>query len=108
MIEWEARAALTDAMAASELASMAQLHRLTTQLIGCSSFESAIEVVLDATIDLQGADFGNVQLYDGRAYARNSLATRVRRRLLVDLPYRLGGRPVRLRQSIALEEGDPH
>jgi PAS domain S-box-containing protein len=47
-----------------ELASMSRLHELSTRLTATSDLSSILYEVLDATIELQGANCGNVQLYD--------------------------------------------
>ena len=49
---------------ADELASMSRLHELSTRLTAMSDLPSILHEVLDATMELQGADFGDVQLYD--------------------------------------------
>ena len=49
---------------ADELAAMSRLHELSSRLISVSDLQSVLYEVLDATIELQGADFGNIQLYD--------------------------------------------
>jgi PAS domain S-box-containing protein len=46
------------------LQSLAQLHRFSTRLIEAGDLSAVLEQMLDATIDLQRADFGNVQLLD--------------------------------------------
>jgi PAS domain S-box-containing protein len=50
--------------ARDELASMSRLHELSTRLTAMSDLPSILHEVLDATMQLQGADFGDVQLYD--------------------------------------------
>ena len=49
---------------ADELATMSRLHELSSRLISVSDLTSALYEILDATVELQGADFGNIQLYD--------------------------------------------
>ena len=49
---------------ADELAAMSRLHELSSRLVSASDLQSVLYEVLDATIELQGADFGNIQLYD--------------------------------------------
>jgi PAS domain S-box-containing protein len=49
---------------ADELAAMSRLHELSSRLLSVSDLRSVLYEVLDATIELQGADFGNIQLYD--------------------------------------------
>ena len=43
---------------------MTRLHELSTRLTATSDPTSTLYEVLDATIEMQGADFGDVQLYD--------------------------------------------
>jgi PAS domain-containing protein len=43
---------------------MFRLHELSSRLISVLDLQSVLYEVLDATIELQGADFGNIQLYD--------------------------------------------
>jgi PAS domain S-box-containing protein len=47
-----------------ELAAVSRLHELSTRLTATSDLPSLLYAVLDATIELQGADFGDVQLYN--------------------------------------------
>ena len=47
-----------------DLASVERLHELSTRLTAKSDLPSVLQEVLDAIIELQGADFGDVQLYD--------------------------------------------
>ena len=48
---------------AAELASMTRLHEWSTRLMASAELEPLLEEILHATIELQNADFGNVQLY---------------------------------------------
>lgn len=48
----------------AELTAMTRLHEFSTELIAISEFQILLERVLDATISLQHADFGTIQLYD--------------------------------------------
>jgi PAS domain S-box-containing protein len=48
----------------AELSAMTRLHELSTQLFAPSELHSLLEEILDASINLQGADFGNIQLID--------------------------------------------
>ena len=43
---------------------MTQLYELSTRLTATSDLTSTLYEVLDATIEMQGADYGDVQLYD--------------------------------------------
>jgi PAS domain S-box-containing protein len=49
---------------AAELTAMTRLHEFSTHLLSIDEFQLLLEEVLDATIDLQNADFGNIQLYN--------------------------------------------
>ncbi|HET8666927.1 MAG TPA: PAS domain S-box protein [Terriglobales bacterium] len=49
---------------ATELTAMTRLHEFSTELLAINEFHLLLEKVLDATISLQNADFGNIQLYD--------------------------------------------
>jgi PAS domain S-box-containing protein len=43
---------------------MAQLHQFTTGLIDAGDLSAVLEQMLTAAMEVQGADFGNVQLFD--------------------------------------------
>jgi signal transduction histidine kinase/DNA-binding response OmpR family regulator len=47
-----------------ELAEMAKLNAFSSGLISSADLTALLYAVLDAVIELQGADFGNIQLYD--------------------------------------------
>jgi PAS domain S-box-containing protein len=49
---------------AAELSAMTRLHELSTRLLAESELQPMLEEVLDASIALLSADFGNIQLYD--------------------------------------------
>jgi signal transduction histidine kinase len=49
---------------AAELRAMTRLHELSTRLLATAALQALLEEVLSATIELQDADFGNVQLYN--------------------------------------------
>lgn len=49
---------------AVDLSTVTHLHELSTRLLATSTLRPLLEEVLNATIELQGADFGNVQLYN--------------------------------------------
>jgi PAS domain S-box-containing protein len=55
--------ALKDELSA-ELTAMTRLHELSTQLLASRDLQPLLEQVLDATIALLNADFGNIQLYN--------------------------------------------
>ncbi|MGZ5718393.1 MAG: ATP-binding protein, partial [Burkholderiales bacterium] len=49
---------------AAELAAMTSLHQLNGRLLAKTKLQPLLEEVLDASMALMAADFGNVQLYD--------------------------------------------
>ena len=49
---------------ALQLEDMRRLHDLSSRLIVLHELSKMLEEILDATIELQHADFGNIQLYD--------------------------------------------
>jgi len=59
-----------------QLEDMRRLHEVNTRFMGAIVVPRMLEEILDATISLQGADFGNVQLYDAET---NSLRIVVQR-----------------------------
>jgi PAS domain S-box-containing protein len=67
--------ALRDELAA-ELRAMTRLHKLSTQLLKINQFQPLLEEVLDATIALQNADFGNIQLFNPETQALEIAAQR--------------------------------
>jgi PAS domain S-box-containing protein len=48
----------------AELMAMTCLHEFSTHLLAIREFKPLLEEVLDATIALQDADFGNIQVYN--------------------------------------------
>jgi PAS domain S-box-containing protein len=61
---------------AADLAAMNRLHELSTRLLEVTGLSQLLEEVLEATIALQGADFGNVQLYNRQTEALEIVAQR--------------------------------
>jgi GAF domain-containing protein len=61
-------AAEAGARAETAIRLIAMLDKLSAQLLASRDFKSAVETVLDATIKLHGADFGNVQLLDEQTH----------------------------------------
>lgn len=49
---------------ATELKAMTRLHELSRQVVNGAGLQAALNAILDAAMDLHGADFGNIQLYD--------------------------------------------
>jgi PAS domain S-box-containing protein len=68
----------------AELTAMNRLHQLSTQLLRETELQPMLEEVLNATIALQCADFGNVQLYNPRTQALEIVAQRGFRRDFLD------------------------
>jgi PAS domain S-box-containing protein len=48
----------------TELTAMGRLHELSTRLLAITDFQPLLGEILDSTIALQKADFGNIQIYD--------------------------------------------
>ena len=67
--------ALRDELAA-ELAAMTRLHELSTRLLEVGELQPQLEQVLDATIALQNADFGNIQVHNPKTQALEIVAQR--------------------------------
>jgi GAF domain-containing protein len=55
---------------------MTRLHELSTRLLAKTDLQPVLEEVLDATISLLGADFGNIQLYDSETRELKIIAQR--------------------------------
>ena len=54
---------------AAEIVAMTRLHELSTRLLSGTELQPLLEEILDAIMELQKADFGNVQLYDPKTQA---------------------------------------
>jgi len=61
---------------ATELTAMTRLHEFSTRLLASTDLDLLLEEVLNATIELQNADFGNVQLYNPQTQALEIVAQR--------------------------------
>jgi PAS domain S-box-containing protein len=61
---------------AIELTAMTRLHEFSTRLLARTELEPMLEEVLDATIALQNADLGNVQLYNPQTQTLEIVAQR--------------------------------
>jgi len=59
-----------------QLEDMRRLHQLGSKLMELSGITEMLEEFLDATVELQGADFGNVQIYDPKSGALHIVAQR--------------------------------
>jgi PAS domain S-box-containing protein len=71
----EELAALRDELA-NDLSTMISLHEFSTRFLEKVELQPLLEEVLDATIALQNADFGNVQLYDSETKGLRIVAQR--------------------------------
>ena len=65
--------ALQDELA-TELSAMTRLHEFSTRLLASTELQRILEDVLSATISLQSADFGNVQLYNPETHTLEIIA----------------------------------
>lgn len=63
MLAWEARRGLPDAAAGAGLSDVDPLHELTTNLISAGDYHTALDRILDSTIDLHGTTLDNIQLF---------------------------------------------
>jgi PAS domain S-box-containing protein len=61
---------------AEELTAMKRLHEFTGRLLAMTDLPSALQLVLDETIALQNADFGNVQVFNRDTRALETVAQR--------------------------------
>ena len=60
----------------AELAAMNRLHELTARWLGSAELRTVLQEVLDASIELLNADFGNIQLYDATSRGLRIVAQR--------------------------------
>jgi len=61
---------------ATELTAMTRLHEFSTRLLAVSGSQPLLEEVLDATIAMQEADFGNIQIHNPETRALEIRAQR--------------------------------
>ena len=59
---------------AAELTAMIRLHEFSTHLLAFSEFQPLLQEVLEATMVLQNADFGNIQIYNPETQALEIVA----------------------------------
>src|SRR6202021_1459993 len=101
--------ALRDAEAA-ELAAMTRLHELSIRLLASTALKPLLEEVLDATVALQKADFGDVQLYNAETGALELVSQRgfqqnfLDRFAVVNDASTPCGRALRMRQRVLIED----
>jgi len=60
----------------AELAAMTRLHEFSTRLLATTELQQLLEELLDASIAIVNADFGNVQIYDPKSQALKIVAQR--------------------------------
>jgi len=76
---------------AAEAAAMVSLHELSTRLLAAGELQPMLEEVLDATIGLLHADFGNIQLYRSESGVLEIVAHRGFRQDFLDYFARVHG-----------------
>jgi PAS domain S-box-containing protein len=74
--QMEAALRASEEQLAEELRAMQDLHSLTTQLLGARDMTAALYQVLDASIAMHRADFGNIQVYNPAIGALEIVAQR--------------------------------
>lgn len=60
----------------ADLKNMIRLHELSTRLLASTELQPLLEEILEATIELLNADFGNVQLFNQQSKALEIVAQR--------------------------------
>jgi PAS domain S-box-containing protein len=99
----------------AELTAMNRLHEFSTRLLAISESQAILEEVLDATIALQNADFGNIQVYNPVTQALEIVAQRGFQQDFLDYFRNVRdtgaacGRAMELREQVIIEdvETDP-
>jgi PAS domain S-box-containing protein len=95
---------------AAELTAMTRLHEFSTHLLAIHEFQPVLEEVLEATIALQNADFGNIQLYNPETQALEIIAQRGFQQDFLDYlgnTHDIGiacGRALKLRERVIIED----
>ncbi len=95
---------------AAELQAMTRLHEFSTRLWAIADLPALLEELLTATIGIQNADFGNVQLYNPQRQAFEIAAQRgfnaefLEHFAAVDAASTAGGRAMRSRSRIIIED----
>ncbi|WP_244470507.1 PAS domain-containing sensor histidine kinase [Microvirga vignae] len=51
---------------ATELKAMTRLHDVSRQVVNGAGLQAVLDAILEAAIELHGADFGNIQLFDDK------------------------------------------
>lgn len=95
---------------AAELHAMSRLHEFSTRLWAIAELPALLEEYLRATIEIQEADFGNVQLYNRELHAFEIAAQRgfnaeaLEHFALVDHSSAACGRVMQMRSRIIIED----
>jgi signal transduction histidine kinase len=94
---------------ATELKSMTRLHEFSIRLGAVTELPAVLEEVLTATIDIQGADFGNVQLCNPASHALEIVSQRGFNAEFLDYfagdrPGTVCGRAVHSRARVVVED----
>ena len=74
----------SEARLAKELEAMNRLHDVSTRLLDCRDTPAALDEILDASITMQRADMGNVQLYNQQSQTLEIAAQRGFRQEFLD------------------------
>jgi PAS domain S-box-containing protein len=80
---------------ADDLEAMKRLHELSTRLLSADGLPWLLEEILSATITLQQADFGNVQLYNPHTKSLEIAVQRGERVIIEDVEHDPGFAPHR-------------
>jgi signal transduction histidine kinase len=95
---------------AAELQAMTRLHEFSTRLWAIADLPALLEEVLTATIEIQEADFGNLQLYNPELHALEIAAQRgfnaefLEYFALVEHSSAACGRAMQMRSRIIIED----
>ncbi len=95
---------------AAELQAMTRLHEFSTRLWSIADLPALLEELLTATIEIQNADFGNVQLYNPQLQGFEIAAQRgfdaefLEHLALVDAASAACGRTIRSRSRTIIED----
>lgn len=95
---------------ALELRAMTELHNLSTKLLATTELHPLLKEILQATIALQNADFGNIQLYNPKIQALEMVAHHGFRKdflhhfATVTDAASACGRALKLRQRVIIED----
>ena len=95
---------------ASELTAMTRLHELSSRFLSSASSQTVLEEILDAIIELQHADFGNIQIYNPEPGVLEIIAQRGFQQDFLDYfktvhdPAAACGRAIHARERVIVED----